>query len=1155
MLNSKDFIVKNFELKRVLIALSFVAFSFVQIRAQEVFVDPVDLSIRGIESQIARGELSGNLVQSNFRNHGELSRYQDTPWGVWPRGSGNRHVDGIGFYVIGRVWANRLDYPTYFPNATTDTLIGQAEHNYRSDAGGVLNPKGPIWGWLPLPGFHDPFRINPITLQREPQPAISSDPTTWPDFWPDKMDNSNDPGWPNQWNGYFGKGITQADFETYYVMDDHLNAEYGLDKGVPNSPTVGVFFPNPADSTIQGLGLMIKVRHLQWANVLAEDAVFMLYEIVNRGGYNHGGKEGEGLYFMKIIDYGMGDETDGVAEFDPRFDIAFGWDQSGDGPDATGRIYPIGYSGFAFLESPARAFNGLDDDEDGIYDEKRNSGAGVLIEGQDNIRAYVEANYNMANFNTFENGNATGPLENRPAYKAGRWWTGDENLSWTSYEDENNNGQYDVGEFQNDDVGRDGIGSFSFFYTGPDEGEVDGIPSAGEPNFDRTDIDESDQIGLRGFDQDPRPIYQSGDNLRNDSWLWNRVIRDAIFPLGTPRTQIIAGVEPFMMFVSGPVGLVPNSSDFFSLAWLFGANREDFYRNRIVVQRIYNANYRFAEAPLTPTITAVPGDGRVIIAWDTVSIVSFDNFSRKYDFEGYRLYRGTDPLLTDIRSISDVDGTPTFYKPLIQYDLENGIKGPVPVQENRSVFNLGNDTGLKFFHIDSTVSNGLTYFYVVNAYDHGVIDTLDNGVINVDIDPQENTFNFDVNAFGQIRSTTKNAKAVTPKARAAGYVEGGSNTVQRETYGSGDISVTIVDPAQVNYDALYQISFRDSVINPNPYDYLTYAYTLTRVDQNRVLSSGLLLPQTPYIEGFFVNIFNDEGIIFNSERTGWVGNYGQENEVINKNATEVDGYNTNLEALVDFPTIAAQISAQGWKYSPDNFELRFADTNMYYPPRFQTSIYLRDSLKMMAYNIDKLDVDGNPTPVEILVVDVNDDDEFNYDTDQLFITERIGSARFPRQRVQFSVVGGGAVIEPKAGDVIRISNDRPFKTGDYFNFTVSEPTFDNELAKTELDRINVVPNPYIATNVLEVKTATQTGLARAERRIMFNHLPSECTISIYNVRGELIKQITRNAAMSDGTEYWDLLNKDNQDVAYGVYVYHVNAPGIGEKIGKFALIK
>ena len=36
---------------------------------------------------------------------------------------------------------------------------------------------------------------------------------------------------------------------------------------------------------------------------------------------------------------------------------------------------------------------------------------------------------------------------------------------------------------------------------------------------------------------------------------------------------------------------------------------------------------------------------------------------------------------------------------------------------------------------------------------------------------------------------------------------------------------------------------------------------------------------------------------------------------------------------------------------------------------------------------------------------------------------------------------------------------------------------------------------------------------------------------------------------------WDLVSKDGMDIAFGVYIFHVDAPGIGEKIGKFAIIK
>ena len=50
-----------------------------------------------------------------------------------------------------------------------------------------------------------------------------------------------------------------------------------------------------------------------------------------------------------------------------------------------------------------------------------------------------------------------------------------------------------------DDVGQDGLGPDDTGYPGPDLGEGDGIPTQGEPNFGITDPDESDQIGLTGF--------------------------------------------------------------------------------------------------------------------------------------------------------------------------------------------------------------------------------------------------------------------------------------------------------------------------------------------------------------------------------------------------------------------------------------------------------------------------------------------------------------------------------------------------------------------------------------------------------------------------------------------------------------------------------
>jgi len=55
--------------------------------------------------------------------------------------------------------------------------------------------------------------------------------------------------------------------------------------------------------------------------------------------------------------------------------------------------------------------------------------------------------------------------------------------------------------------------------------------------------------------------------------------------------------------------------------------------------------------------------------------------------------------------------------------------------------------------------------------------------------------------------------------------------------------------------------------------------------------------------------------------------------------------------------------------------------------------------------------------------------------------------------------------------------------------------------------------------------------------------------------GKLVDKIEHNSSLADGQESWDLVSRDGMDIAFGVYVYYVDAPGIGQKIGKFAIIK
>ncbi len=104
-------------------------------------------------------------------------------------------------------------------------------------------------------------------------------------------------------------------------------------------------------------------------------------------------------------------------------------------------------------------------------------------------------------------------------------------------------------------------------------------------------------------------------------------------------------------------------------------------------------------------------------------------------------------------------------------------------------------------------------------------------------------------------------------------------------------------------------------------------------------------------------------------------------------------------------------------------------------------------------------------------------------------------------------------------------------------------------AKAALDNVRVVPNPYKGSADWEEWTGSGARLGR----IYFMNLPSQCTIRIYTVAGDLVRTLEHND-VTYGAEPWDLTGNAGVQVASGVYIYHIDAPDIGEKIGKFAVL-
>jgi len=449
-----------------------------------------------------------------------------------------------------------------------------------------------------------------------------------------------------------------------------------------------------------------------------------------------------GTFTLDSVIFGMygdadvgddGDQGDDDSWFDQENSIVYQWDHD-NWSNAKGGFKPA-YFGWTFLESPGNPHDGIDNDFDGIVDESQFDGI-------------------------------------------------------------DNDGDWDP---ENDDIGSDGLGPTHEEYTGPDlDGtEGNGTPDVGEPNFEITDNDESDQIGLTSFFAAPWPNITASD----DEQLWSQLV-PGFFDVPEQTKDIT------FLYGSGYFSLQAGERKKFAIAMLFGEDLDDILRNAQTMQKIYDADYSFAKPPRKPVLTAVPGNGKVTLYWDRKAEKSRDPIYG-YDFEGYRIYRSTDPAFLEPWVITDAYGHLTFKKPIVQFDLEDGLEGPHPIAFNGIQFDMGDDDGLSHYWIDTTVQNGQTYYYAITAYDKGYDeDFYDRGLSEYEnlqpLAPSECTIIVDLDASGNVISLGENVVEVVPDAPVAGYIP--PNTPDDDLQfvkhdsgaATGSIIINTVDPDSVH---------------------------------------------------------------------------------------------------------------------------------------------------------------------------------------------------------------------------------------------------------------------------------------------------------------------------------------------------------------------
>jgi hypothetical protein len=722
------------------------------------------------------------------------------------------------------------------------------------------------------------------------------------------------------------------------------------------------------------------------------------------------------------------------------------------------------------------------------------------------------------------------------------------------YNATNNDGQY-LG--QPPSVGYD-------FFQGP---RVAGSPlpmSSFNKYINGTDPDNSTKTYnyMRGLDANGNPLtnpvtgttttfFVSGDPVSGSGWLDT------------------SPDDRRLMLSSGPFTMAPGDTQEVVAAIIVAQSKDRLASISLlkffddIAQSAFDQNFDLANPPNSPVTIATPQDGAVQFTWDA----SAESYSEApYNFEGYVVYQGasiagpfvrvaTFDITNGIQTVLDND-----------FDEESGTVLP-------KVKAVGNDAGLQYSIrlTDDRVRggplrSGTAYYYKVTAYSVGVGQT------------------------PQVLESSPPVMTVIPQAPAAGTDWSTAAVVSGPTYtqistgppGTDVVQVAVVD-ANLVLDATYKVGYKpdatgalmwyltrtvgatvDTVLNDQTNFSGDAAYSPVDGIQVKVVGSPFGSPNGVLLRVEYINV--------GPNPQAWVGLGGD---------LGLPFFDGSSDYSYDMQFVLAGLSS---KLNPDvdvspfrNVEIRFNGTQKGYqyiqsdpPPRtYPYSGYVdlpftvwdtENNRQLNAALFEFVPAPPNgmfdPTPVgddpfgqrewiEVLASD------YSGTTPDPFYTTTYPNARTYADSLDFMYVvwpaqaldGGGSPIPPDPGDKIVFTRfSRPAQ--DFYTFTTRAPNRSNTtLAKSELDRVKAVPNPYFTHSTYE--------LNQFNRQIKFTHLPARCTVRLFNLAGDLVRVLEKNDNSSQ--LIWDVETGQGLPVGSGIYIFHVEAPGIGTKVGKVAV--
>jgi hypothetical protein len=567
------------------------------------------------------------------------------------------------------------------------------------------------------------------------------------------------------------------------------------------------------------------------------------------------------------------------------------------------------------------------------------------------------------------------------------------------------------------------------------------------------------------------------------------------------------------------------------------------------VQNAYDLFFDVPKPPAAPNFSVTPlEEGKILIEWgnDAAAVaLSEQNFANR-EFEGYNLYQiNKQQEVLKIATYDLKNNIAVIFGTL--FDDESGAAIYKPVQNSL-------DEGIPYYHVvdkdaftETPLYSGSEYTFAVTAYnrmlpdqDPTLIGALESKITGIT-----------VKARGQLTGNAINHEA-------------GEHLTITHTSGvsTGFVTAIVADPS-VTKTQTFEVAFTDSVTwdlnnvttgQTILTDQVSETYEYTSIIDGVIVTAGG--PTTAGLAGY------------DYDGNRWISGVdwgGQEFFGGLDIGANFFGSTLTLAELVPIQLVfqdQAGVDAdgyiskgaiyrrdQGYAYGGTG-ELPFAAYDMTNPdsPRrvnicFVESDGAGGSTANGIWDMGWLSLGGSWPPdglgareyIFIMKSDYNEGADYDGTNDGTGAD--VVFAIWPKERSRDYLLA-----EFTMDIFVNIKNT----ANDKFQFSTTAPTIgDRNLAKADIDKMTIWPNPYYGSNPEETSSFG--------RFVQITHLPKEATVRIFNLGGSMVRKIEKN----NETPFleWDLNNDSGIPVGSGIYVVHVDMPGYGEKILKVTIIQ